>query len=266
MVRERVMTQIWRRWVKTLIGLLALLSTGMIIAPLQDKLVAQTGENDGNTSLEGLEQGAGQGIVLAVLGGFRTLMADILWLQTMQAWEKEDLNKTLSLIQFTTTVDPEPKFFWLNGARIIANDMPHWDASQGRTPEETHQKMQALAQAAISFLQNALLQHPEKPDWLMEIGHIHLNKLKDPVTATHFYKRAYLEFETAPYYIARLHAQLLQRVGRDQEAYEFLTWLHSTLPDDPYAQSGVVLGRIRKLERRLGIPVKETYRSRDVTQ
>ena len=100
----------------------------------------------------------------------------------------------------------------------------------------------------------------------MEIGHIHLNKLKDPVTAAHFYKRAYLEFETAPYYIARLHAQLLQRVGRVHEAYEFLTWLHSTLPDDPYAQSGVVLGRIRKLERRLGIPAKETYRSKDVTQ
>ena len=266
MVRDRVMTHLWRRCGKVLVGLLALLATGMTIAPLQEKLVAQTGENAENTSLEGLEQGAGQGIVLAVLGGFRTLMADILWLQTMQAWEKEDLNKTLSLIQFTTTVDPEPKFFWLNGARIIANDMPHWDASQGRTPEETHQKMHALTQAAISFLQNAQLQHPKKPDWLMEIGHIHLNKLKDPNTAAHFYKRAYLEFDTTPYYIARLHAQLLQRVGRDQEAYEFLTWLHSTLPDDPYAQSGVVLGRIRKLERRLSIPAKETYRSQDVNQ
>ena len=164
MVRDRIMTHLWRRCVKVLVGLLALLVTGMIIAPLQEKLVAQTAENGGNTSLEGLEQGAGQGIVLAVLGGFRTLMADILWLQTMQAWEKEDLNKTLSLIQFTTTVDPEPKFFWLNGARIIANDMPHWDASQGRTPEETHQKMHALTQAAISFLQNAQLQHPKKLD------------------------------------------------------------------------------------------------------
>ena len=53
MVRDRVMTHLWRRWGKVLVGLLALLSTGMIIAPLQEKLVAQTGQNDENTSLRG---------------------------------------------------------------------------------------------------------------------------------------------------------------------------------------------------------------------
>ena len=86
--------------------------------------------------------------------------------------------------------------------------------------------------SAISFLQNAQLQHPQKPDWLMEIGHIHLNKLGSN-TAAHFYKRACPEFDTAPFYIARLHAQLLQRVGRDQEAYEFLTWLPRLCPMIP---------------------------------
>lgn len=247
-------THIRSKALNALTGILMLLAAGIATGPLQEKLKAQVGDQVGAAQIQSLEQGAGQGIVLAVLGGFRTLMADILWLRTMQAWEQDDLGKTLSLIQFTTTVDPQPKFFWINGARIIANDMPHWVAATGTSQEQVRKDVQALAGTAIGLLEKAQLHHPEKPDMLMEIGHIHLNRLQDPETAAHYYGRAYMEFDNAPYYVGRLYAQLLRRVGRHREAYEFLTQLHPTLPDIIYAQKGVVLQRIRKLEKQLEIP------------
>ena len=64
----------------------------------------------------------------------------------------------------------------------------------------------------------------------------------------------------APYYAARIHAELLKRLGRPWEAYAWLRQLHPTLPPgEEAAGAKVVLGRIRDLERILEIPEKERY-------
>jgi len=245
-------------------GLLAigiLLITGIAAKPLEKQLHAVTSETRPRLQIEDLEQGAGQGLIFAVLGGFRTLMADILWLKTMIVWESENLEKTHSLIQFTTTVDPQPKFFWINGARIIANDMPHWMAAQGNTPEQTKRNTVVLAHSAIALLEKAKPHHQDKPDILMEIGNIHLNRLRDARSAAEMYRKAYDEYESTPYYVARLYGQLLRRMGRNKEAYKFLTELHPTLPDGViYAQKNTVLQRIRQLEKTLGITKGNSFR------
>ncbi len=245
-------------------GLLAigiLLITGIAAKPLERQLQAVTSETRPRLQLEDLEQGAGQGLIFAVLGGVRTLVADILWLKTMIVWESENLEKTHSLIQFTTTVDPRPKFFWINGARIIANDMPHWEAAQGNTPEQTKRNTVALAHSAIALLEKAKPHHDDKPDILLEIGNIHLTRLRDARSAAEMYRKAYIEHESTPYYVARLYGQLLRRMGRNEEAYKFLTELHSTLPDGiVYAQKNTVLRRIRQLEKTLEITPGKSFR------
>src|SRR5688572_5858927 len=69
---------------------------------------------------------AGQGVTLALLGGFRALVADALWIRMYVVWERRDLPGTQSLIQLVTAVDPRPTYFWINGARILANDLAVW--------------------------------------------------------------------------------------------------------------------------------------------
>ena len=64
----------------------------------------------------------------------------------------------------------------------------------------------------------------------------------------------------APYYAARIYAELLRRLGRPRDAYVWLRHLHATLPpDDEAAMPGVVLQRIRDLEGVLAIPPGERY-------
>jgi hypothetical protein len=57
----------------------------------------------------------------------------------------------------------------------------------------------------------------------------------------------------APYYAARIHAELLQSLGRPGEA---LVWLRRVLPGlpagEPAARRPVVEARIRALEAQIG--------------
>ena len=238
-----------------------LLITGIVAKPLERQLLAVANQTQPKLQIENLEQDAGQGLIFAVMGGFRTLMADILWLKTMTVWESENLEKTHSLIQFTTTVDPRPKFFWINGARIIANDMPHWEAAQGHTVEQTKRNTVALAHSAIALLEQARPHHTDKPDILLEIGNIHLNRLRDTKSAAAMYHKAYIEHKNTPYYVARLYGQLLRRMGRNAEAYKFLTELYPTLPGSIiYAQKKTELRRIRQLEKTLKITKGNSFR------
>ncbi|MDE0820097.1 MAG: hypothetical protein OSA95_03195, partial [Opitutales bacterium] len=62
-------------------------------------------------------------------------------------------------------------------------------------------------------------------------------------------------------YVARLYGQLLRRMGRNEEAYKFLTDLHPTLPNGVvYAQKNTVLRRIRQLEKTLEITPGKSFR------
>ena len=66
----------------------------------------------------------------APVGGYRTLAADCLWLKTNLAWENRDPVRVRRLIGFTLMADPKAPYFWLNGARILAYDLPAWQREQ----------------------------------------------------------------------------------------------------------------------------------------
>lgn len=102
--------------------------------------------------------------------------------------------------------------------------------------------------------------HPENTTIWIERANIELNKLRDTAAAAESYRRAWAT-PGAPYYTARLHGELLRRLGRKNEALAWLVKLHPQLPpDDEGAAAEVVLGRIRDLERELNVPRLRAYR------
>jgi hypothetical protein len=52
---------------------------------------------------------AGQGVTLALLGGFRALVADATWIRMYALWERHELAATQSLIQLVSSLDPRPR-------------------------------------------------------------------------------------------------------------------------------------------------------------
>ncbi len=208
---------------------------------------------------------AAQGLTLGVLGGFRGIVADFVWLRAYVVWEQRDAPKTETLLNLATTIDPRPVYFWLNGARMLAYDLPGWRVAAAGGYDAVPAAWQRRiiteqAQLALTFLERGRAQHPQDAAFWIERANIELNRLHDRAAAAESYRRAW-SLPGAPYYAARLHAQLLWQLGRRAEAYAWLTRLHPALPaHDESTAANLVLARIRTLERELKIPADRAYR------
>ena len=197
--------------------------------------------------------GTVQGMSFAMLGGFRVLAADLAWLRAYGAWEVRDEASTVALLKLSTALDGGSLMFWLNGARMIAYDVPVWQIEQrlqaGPLDEVERTRIEhEQARRGIDFLAEAAVQHPGKSAIWVERANIELHRLHDLSAAAESYRRA-AELRDAPYYPARIHAELLRRMGRKAEALEWLKQIHPRLPPGiEAAAADVVLARIRQLE------------------
>lgn len=199
----------------------------------------------------------------AVPGGLRALVADGLWLRLYSAWAARDIPRTEALVCLVTMADDRPAHFWINGARILACDIAEWRlsaAGSDRMPAEVQRRIvDEQACAGLRHLAAACACHPDNAAIWVETGNIQLYRRGNWTLAAEAYRRA-AELPGAPWYAARIHAELLRRLGRDKEAYVWLRRLHPALPaGEPAAMSGVVLFRIRMLEDRLRVPPEKRY-------
>src|SRR5205814_348019 len=106
---------------------------------------------------------------------------DLVWLRAYVSWEKRDAPATETFLKLATLLDPQPIYFWLNGARIMAYDIPAWEiAAAGGTAvvSATQQKSvnDVQARRAVEFLNTAMIQHPAKAALWIERANIELNR------------------------------------------------------------------------------------------
>ncbi len=242
----------------------ALLAAGAALQPLADSLRGAAGVAEPPPAGARLDAMVGRGVSLAVLGGYRALAADLLWLETYVAWRAGDRSATAALIRMVTAVDERREWFWLNGARMIAYDMAHWRQAEAAadgndSPARRRQIREEQAGAALDLLAEARRWHPRSAAVCMEMANIELCGRADAAAAARWY-RAAAGLPGAPHCAARIFAELLRRQGRRTEAYAWLRRLHPTLRrGDPEAMPDVVLARIRELETELGIPAAARF-------
>ena len=239
--------------------LVVLFLAGWVARPLEAPAWEEIRSRQVSLQLEGMEASLSQGFVVGVLGGFRTIVADFLWLRLNTHWEKRESAKVAALIQMVITLDPKPEFFWIHSARMLAYDMPNWrirdEGGYAAVPESRWEAIDAeQAQMAFDLLEQAFLYHPKNPRIPLEIGQIYLNRLDSPADAAPWFLKA-SKLPGAPFYAARIYAELLRKTDRLAEAYAFLKVLYDELPDDnPFAQKPIILERISELEAELGLP------------
>jgi tetratricopeptide (TPR) repeat protein len=189
----------------------------------------------------------------------------VMWLRMYALWERRDLPGTETYARLVTAMDPRPVYFWLNAARIVAYDLTAWriQAAGGYdrvTRPEQDRIAREQGEQALRYLAAAVRSHPTESDLWIERANIEQNNCHDLAAAAASYRAAALQ-PGSPFYAARLHAELLRRLGRNREALEWLRQLHITLPrHDRAAEADLVLARIRDLERQLSIPATEIYR------
>ena len=226
-----------------------LLAVGGFVRPLERR--AGTGDGGGKYRGEQLITSAGRGSLLALLGGMRSVVANGCWLRANLAWERRDPVATADLIGLAVAADERPLYFWLNGARILANDLPEWRMA-GPVPRAFRPiANEAAAQSALEFLERGLRWHGPEAAIYVEMANIHLRRRGDPEAAARYYRLA-AEQPGAPFYAARIYAELLQELRRPAEALAWLRQILPTLPaGDEAARRDVVIDRIRLLEEEL---------------
>lgn len=230
-------------------GWLAL--TGLVLRPVEHRL----------DSGPALVEPARQAAVRALLGGFRAAAADVAWLHASAAAERRNGPVAEAWLHLVTVLDPRPVYFWVNGARIMAYDIPRWrieaECDGQDVPAAVQRRIRAeQAKRAVRFLDEARGFHPASAALWIERANIQLNQLGDVAGAAESYRRA-SEQPDAPYFAARLHAEMLRRLGRKHEALAWLVQLLPRLPaTDEAAGAELVRERIRELEREMAGPGK----------
>lgn len=197
-----------------------------------------------------------RGLAWEWLGGLRSVGANLAWLQVQGAWQERNPAEVVAWIRVAIELEPRSLYFWANGARIIAHDLPAWLSTAGQPGEVIRRRQAGLA---LALLDGARAWHEQNPHYWIERAAIELNGAQDIETAAESFRRA-AQCPGAPYFAARLHAELLVRQGRLDAAYAWLVALHPTLSShEPRAQADLVLGRIRALERRLEMQPEQCY-------
>ncbi len=207
--------------------------------------------------LEKIETSLGQGFIIGTLGGFRTILADFAWLQLYNVWVQKKRAELSALIRLVTTLDPRPEFFWINASRMLAYDVSAWrikdEGGYFLLPKARQEAINSeQSEQAFALLHRALEFHPDSPYLHLEIGQIYMNCLKDDGRAAEWFLKA-SELPNAPYFAARIYAELLRCQGRLREAYNYLKQHFFKLEEAPFPQREIVLDRIRYYEELLDL-------------
>lgn len=209
---------------------------GWLLQPIEVRLRANRSKEPQLAELDSLMPALGHGVSVAALGGYRNLTANLVWINMYRHWERLERDETLRQMNLAVALNPNSEFFWLDGARIIANDMPTWEVGiesadvLDNTPEGIQIRYR-YARMALEYLEGAPSWLSHEESILTERGLICWRKLDDLDAALGYFSQIALG-EDAPYHLSRVYAELLVKNGQIEEAYRFLSEHLKTLPDD----------------------------------
>jgi hypothetical protein len=253
-----------------LLAILIIAVPAWLLTPLQRQIHRERDElkYGGMIINRELRDQIGQGLAIALLAGFRGVVADFIWIRSHSHWEKKEWVLQAEAIENTVKLQPQSTLFWDVGAWHMAWNIGYAE----RVDPGNATEAQGIARERIwhlrakVFLERGLQNIPNRYDLYFKLGWLYQLKLlghcggnEDCIRATeakvaeYFSKAA--SFPDAPAYIARGAARALERSGDRQGAYQ--AWLdiwanEGTRPDSVHRS--IVEREIRRLEDLLDIP------------
>jgi hypothetical protein len=200
-----------------------------------------------------LREQLGQLAFVAALSGFRSVVADFLFIQAHAAWERTEWSRMLLLFRQVTTLQPRAILFWDMAAWHMA-----WNASVAAVNDQSqpHLALRVKAQREYfaigrDFLERGIRNNPEHPQLYESLARLHREKYNDHARASEFFAKA-ASLPGAPSYAKRFSAyELSYCEGREREAYERLRQLYDSGEQE---RLPTLIGRLKFLEERLNIP------------
>ncbi|HEY8835228.1 MAG TPA: hypothetical protein VIM09_06550, partial [Chthoniobacterales bacterium] len=128
-----------------------------------------------------LREQLGQVGFVAALSGFRSLVADALFLQAHVAWERTEWGRVLFLFRQVTTLQPRALLFWDMAAWHMA-----WNASTAAMNDPAQPRLALRIKAAREyfqlgkdFLERGIKNNPERPELYEALARLYRDKYED---------------------------------------------------------------------------------------
>ena len=180
-----------------------------------------------------------------IIGGFRGVAADVLWLRADKYWYHGEWYKILPIYRTIAWLQPHFIEVWSLGSWHMAYNLYAYS-------KDDLQKQQFL-QMGIDFLKEGIIKNRDKYILYFELGWTYFHKAESYDEAIRFLKKA-VQFDSAPTYIDRLIAHAYRNKG--DFAGEAAAWKTALVvhPEDEYH---IELCRqfLEKCKRRIGTPV-----------
>ncbi|MEY2563928.1 MAG: hypothetical protein QOH88_2121 [Verrucomicrobiota bacterium] len=203
-----------------------------------------------------LREQVGQLGFIAALSGFRSLVADALFVQAHVAWERTEWGRVLLLFRQVTALQPRAILFWDVAAWHMA-----WNASTAalEDPAQPRLALRVKAQREYlalgkDFLERGIKNNPDRPQLYEAMGRLYRDKYLDHEHAAEFFAKA-AQLPDAPSYDKRFAAYELSQVeGRELEAYTRLRQLYDLGERE---RLPTLLRRLKEMEIKLDIPLAQ---------
>lgn len=200
-----------------------------------------------------MRQQIGQTGFLAALSGFRSVVADYLWIEAHTAWEQTEWGRMALLFNNVTALQPRNVMFWDMAAWHMG-----WNASLAalENPKQPREALRIKAQReyfklAEDFLLRGIQNNPDRYTLYESLGRLYREKFQDHCKASVWFDKA-SKFPKAPGYEKRFAAyELSQCPGHEREAYEWLAKLYNMGEKE---RLPTLLKWLNFLEEKLNIP------------
>lgn len=243
---------------KTALVLLGLLAFGAARLPVENRLAEEhrAAFFHGAKLDLALRQQIGQLGFLAALSGFRSLVADLLWIQAHVAWEKLEWGRMAWLFNGVTALQPRATMFWDMASWHMA-----WNASIAalQDPKLPRQAQKLKAQREYfdlgrDFLLRGIQNNPDRPVLYERLGTLERDKYQDHCAAAAQFAIA-ARFPDAPPYLERFAAyELAACPGHEREAYDRLAQLYERGERERLPS---LLKNLQQLAEKLHVPPEE---------
>lgn len=259
-----------------------ILAFGAIRLPLETELTREHhAAYFGNVQLNlSLRAKIGQLGFLAALSGFRTLVADLIWIQAHTAWERVEYGPMNLMFNTVTTLAPRNVNFWDMSAWHMAYNASVAVMENPKVPSfvKRKQAQHEYFMLGIDYLERGIANNPNVYVLHQSLGNIYKYKLSD-----HWH--AFQEFDKAaacphpPTYEKRFAAYELSQVpGHEREAWQRLRKLYDMgeqerlptletdlkkmeqaleLPEDQRIYKVPVVNPLKSVEEKLQIPPEQ---------
>ncbi len=233
-----------------------LLVWGIVRLPVEREIArakAAAGTPEFNLALR---ERLGQSGFIAALGGYRALVASLMWIEAHSAWADTDWARMHFLMGNVVTLQPRAWIYWDRAAWHMA-----WNASVSARRDGGHRREALAARAERQFfdlgrdyLERGLANNPESWELARTLAMFLQEKMKDPCGSSAAYTRA-AQQKGAPQFLRRFAAyQLSECPGSEAEAYQLLRGLY--LENEGH-HLPTLLTKLGELEKMLEIPPSE---------